>query len=87
MGSSARPANATTNPFTSSQATLKRQFESASGENYIFGNVQPAKRQRNGTSHDLNSHTILTIINNKDAAKVAIKCRRCDSTDVRLVVQ
>ncbi|KAJ7709435.1 CwfJ C-terminus 1-domain-containing protein-like protein [Mycena rosella] len=45
----ARPANTTKNPFTTSFARpMKRPFEStAEGENFIFGNVrQPQKRTR-----------------------------------------
>lgn len=60
-----RPSNTTMNPFLNSRPALKRQLESAEGENYIFGNVQPPKRQRNVPAK----------------VPIKNKCRRCESTE------
>ncbi|PFH54248.1 hypothetical protein AMATHDRAFT_53131, partial [Amanita thiersii Skay4041] len=60
------PPNATKNPFLVSHS-VKRTLTTDEGENYIFGNVQPAKRQRNIHGHG--------------RPPAGNKCRRCNSTD------
>ncbi|KAF8636669.1 hypothetical protein AX17_003475 [Amanita inopinata Kibby_2008] len=59
--------NITKNPFLQVHPSLKRSPEDVQGENYIFGDTQAAKRQKNAQTH-----TRLPI---------GHKCRRCESTD------
>ncbi|EEB91735.1 hypothetical protein MPER_09859, partial [Moniliophthora perniciosa FA553] len=66
-----KPANATKNPFTEfGPRQLKRSFDEATGENYIWGNVaQPGKRVKQDQSQ-----------NGKPPP--GYKCRRCESSEV-----
>ncbi|KIL69856.1 hypothetical protein M378DRAFT_195762 [Amanita muscaria Koide BX008] len=63
--SGAKPANATKNPYSHNQLSFKRPIDNVEVSNYIFGDIQPPKRQR---------HDVVRM-------PTGTKCRRCESTD------
>jgi hypothetical protein len=64
--SSSKPLNATKNPFLDSQLSMKRSINNVEGGNYIFGDVQLPKRQRNAST---------------SVMPIGSKCRRCESME------
>ncbi|KAG9318642.1 nuclear protein [Chiua virens] len=68
-----RPSNATKNPFAEPASHLpKRDYGTAEGENFIFGNVQqPTKRPRTGAAPS----------GQTGKPPAGYKCKRCQSTE------
>ena len=88
-GAPQQPVDVTPNPFTDKPSAFKRSFDSVESETYKRGTVQrPSKRNYRSTwpsIHIFSQYLMAPSLGGEQGQPPpGYRCKRCDSTDVRL---